>query len=217
MGSIYSVDIPVILAVDDTLITNFIEKHRDSRGLLQSCIWQLNDVGDSRLEDGVVVTHCLKRGLECFAKVERFITRSSQEALFQLKLVGWQTPDGFRGFDKDIYSYLLSPVDRCANVYLSREYSYYVYPFNLQVQVLNAARFLKIWLKGEPVTLPPGDHVIGWILDGFIKSPILQKFETQLGSGITVVAKDLDVRLSDGMVSPPASFNPSALNVRTCA
>lgn len=204
-------NVPVVLAVDHTLATSFLEKHRDKFGRIQSGVWLLDQLGRTRIQTGEMLCHMLALGTECYALVGDFIIRSKTQALFGIKLLGWRTPGGWFGLEKDIYAFLLCPLHRCAPVYFTRPYAYDIYPFDLQMQVLNAAKYLPMWLRGDAVNLPAGDRVTGYILDSHIKTPVLSDFETEIGGMLTVVAKDLDMRLNSAVIPPPPSFHPRSL------
>ncbi|VDB94401.1 unnamed protein product [Peniophora sp. CBMAI 1063] len=200
-------------------VENFLDLHRDAYGARQSALWLFTEWGRAVLCLGTIICHRLRVGVDCYARIVQFIARSHNEALFQTKLIGWQTPKGWHDQSPDVFHYIVAPLERCNPEFSGPGWSYFTYDDSIKRLAEDAIARVKFHLGNPtPLQLPGGDHIIGWMIQGFKMSPVLHAFDTRLSTGLTVAVDDLHLPIRVDMVPAPVALNPVALTVslQTC-
>ena len=196
-------------------VTNFLDAHPDVHGVRQSALWLYTNLGWTVVRYGTIIYHRLQAGIECYAEVVQFVARSKSEALFQVKLLGWQTPSGWYDQKLTIFSYVIVPLVRCHPEFSGPGWSYFSYDSSLQQLVLSAMHYVKLHLGPSPLTrVAPNDHITGGIINGFMRSPVMHSFGNHLATGVTVAMNDLHLPLSADIAELPSHFNVAIPSVR---
>ncbi|KZV58915.1 hypothetical protein PENSPDRAFT_695658 [Peniophora sp. CONT] len=170
----------------------FLAAHLDYRGLRQSILWHLHPVGRAIIQLGTVIMHRQCLGVECFARVTHFVVRSSEEVLFQVNILGWQTSMGWREPAGYLHSFVIVPLKRCGPDFLTWAWAPFTYPFSLQQQAQYSFQLVRAYLAGDrSVRIPMHDWFIGWILHTYVMTPTSQLLGTHLATGFTVATDDL--------------------------
>lgn len=191
-------------------MSTFLDAHLDINGVRQSALWLFTNWGRTIVSFGTIIYHRLHTGTECYAEVVQFCARSSSEVLFQTRLLGWQTSEGWKTPTFDVLAYVIVPLARCHPKFSGRGWSYFIYDGPLQRLAHDALHYVKMHLSDHPLTrLVPGDHITGWMINGFMHSPVLRAFETHLSNGMTVAHDDVDLPLKADIIQPPPNFNTS--------
>ncbi|KZV74677.1 hypothetical protein PENSPDRAFT_647877 [Peniophora sp. CONT] len=194
-------------------IDKFLDQNCDVYGVRQSALWLFSEWGRTIVRLGTAIYHRLQAGVDCYARIVQFVARSHTEILFQTKLLGWQTPAGWRAQSLDIFSFVVVPVVRCHPEFLESGWSYFFYEESIRRLAEDALRRVKLHLGHHPETrLRAGDHIIGAMIRGFMRSPVLHAFEVHLSTNLTIAADDLHLPAGVDVVHPPQQFTSSAPN-----
>lgn len=198
-----------LVSLDALFFLQFLAIHFDSYGMRQALIWLLSPFGRTTIRCGTIIVHRLRRGLECYGKITNLVIRSGSEAMFQLLILGWQTPAGWRAPAGNVYSFLIAPLARCPPEFSNRAWMYFSYPGSLQQHALDVVHSVRGFLTGDPLeTLKPNDWITGWLLCTHLITPATQTFGGRIGAGLTIATEDLNVPLGEGMIPPPPTFYP---------
>lgn len=182
----------------------FLAAHLDYRGMRQSILWLLHPVGRAIIQLGTVIMHRQCLGVECFARVTNLVVRSSEEALFQVNILGWQTSIGWREPAGCLHSFMIVPLNRCAPEFLTWAWAPFTYPFSLQQQAQHTFQLVRAYLAGDrSVRIPMHDWFVGWIIHTYVMTPASQLLDTHLATGLTVATGDFG----------PVSARPAMINV----
>ncbi|VDC04305.1 unnamed protein product [Peniophora sp. CBMAI 1063] len=203
---------PRSIPYNATAMERFLSIYHDNYGHRQSVTWMLTDIGKVPIDHGITVAHRICPGLECYAVVGSFVARGNTEALFRMKLIGWQTPDGWHEFAGGLTLpvYLLAPLSHCAKSFSDEEWEYFACPYALVQHTQETAQRVRTFVGGNrSIPLPHHDFVTASFLSAFKCFPLLKLFSPGVAAGLTVAIQDLHTPINDGMVVPPVRF-PSA-------
>ncbi|VDC05039.1 unnamed protein product [Peniophora sp. CBMAI 1063] len=192
-----------LVSLNLALFVQFLGAHLDERGKRQALFWLLGSIGRSFISYGSIIVHRLRQGIECYAKVTRYITRSDEEALFQMYILGWQTDAGWREPAGNVMSYLIVPVTRCIAGQLQPQWGFN-YRVLLQRHVVDIVQVVRDVLSStapeEAVILD--DPLMHRFALAHSSVPATTAFEPRIGTGVTFAMEERNVVLCEGMAIP---------------
>ncbi|VDC04303.1 unnamed protein product [Peniophora sp. CBMAI 1063] len=203
---------PCSIPYNTAAMERFLSIYHDNYSHRQSVTWMLTDIGKVPIDHSITVAHRICPGLECYAEVGSFVARGNTEALFRMKLVGWQMPESWHEFAGGLTLpvYLLAPLSHCTKSFSDKEWEYFAYPYALVQHTQETAQRVRTFVGGNhSILLPHHDFVTVSFLSAFKCFPLLKLFSPGVAVGLTVAIQDLHTPINDSMVVPPVCF-PSA-------
>ncbi|VDC00914.1 unnamed protein product [Peniophora sp. CBMAI 1063] len=220
-----SSDTPIRLPLDGPLVSlhflfflEFLNTILDSRDTRQTLTWLL-DIGRSIVQIGSVVVHRLRQETECYAAVTNFVARNDQEAVFQTRVLGWQTGAGWREPAGSLISFLIVPISRCALEFQRPGWGQFTYSVkslqnhfvNIVRQVRSSSTSADTNVAGIPT---PNDWLLGWVAQAHLALPMIAAFDHSIATCPTFSLDDIHTPLSSTMVIPPRIFELQDLDGR---
>ncbi|VDC00594.1 unnamed protein product [Peniophora sp. CBMAI 1063] len=201
-----------LISLDFVVFLQWLMTNLDQRGMRQALFWLLSPIGVCLVHPGSIIIHRLRPGFECYGRVTTFLMKSCTEAVFQMRVLGWQTTRGWCAPGGDLFSYLIVPLARCPREYSQTGWNYFHYAFSLQQHVVDIVHNVRAMLDGQlNPTVGHVDWATAWFMLTHLTMPAVRAFEPSISNGLTFMADDLSTPLRQGMAMPPPGFNPNGL------
>lgn len=200
-----------MVSLDLAMFLQFLNTWLDNRGMRQALIWLLDPIGCAIVHYNSIIVHRMRQGVECYGRVVKFLARSETEALFQMRILGWETGMGWCAPGGDLFSYIIVPVARCVTDFWRKRWTFFKYSTSLQPHILDIVERVRAVVDDSTAVLTPSDWLTGCILRAHLDTPAIMAFKPVIGTGLTFMVDDLDMPMRHGMVMPPASFNPHGM------
>ncbi|KZV62855.1 hypothetical protein PENSPDRAFT_670074 [Peniophora sp. CONT] len=200
----------IMLPIGQLLLDTFLMHLLDKRGLVQTFIWLLNDLGRSLVGIDTLLIYRQNVDVECHGRIMRFIVRDWNSALFQVKLLGWNTTWGWRAPLHHLYAYVIVPLQRCQPVVGAECYAYFGMSMQLANHTFKMAQKVADYMDRKIPAQLPNDPVTSAIHETFLSSPDSMLFSRDMGTGSATPIADMTTNMYARLGQPPSDFNPGA-------
>ncbi|KZV62850.1 hypothetical protein PENSPDRAFT_670070 [Peniophora sp. CONT] len=198
-----------ILPNDTKLHDNFLAHLTDKAGSTQSILWPIADMGVAKVGTSTIVFLQVNRNVECFGRVERLLGSDSQDAIVQVRLLGWNTLYGWKAPEGNLISLAVVSRERLSVPY-HKQAAYRQFAHNITLHTINAINMMHRYLVHQNMAWVPTDPIALALMDAFIESPSMRYFSTTLGTGCAYVYADRKEKLGVSIPEPPAMFDSMA-------
>ncbi|VDB99496.1 unnamed protein product [Peniophora sp. CBMAI 1063] len=185
------------------IIQAFLRVMLDKAGNPQPIYWSVNDLGTSCIGKNEILVFQCNLYTDCYGRVERLLEADAENALLEVRLLGWNSMHyGLKVPDAILIALAAVSRERLVSTY-DEEARLRSLSHNVIQHAFTAITNVHDYLRHRDVTRIPRDPTTLALMDAFIENPDMQHFHPGLSTSTAYVFSDRILRLAIHIPEPP--------------